>query len=79
MGAPDGINGSRQRRHEAASEPRITLELSGLSTENYLVPDFSNQSPDEGKLLRGPRMVSVWPLWCAREERGCRCSSALAQ
>lgn len=36
---PASINGSRQRGHEAPSESRITLELSDLYAENYLVPD----------------------------------------
>lgn len=53
VSAPASTNGSRQRGHEAASEPRITLEMSGLSTENYLVPDCPDQSPDEGMLLGG--------------------------
>lgn len=35
-------------RGEAASEPRITLEIIGLCTENYLLPDCSDQSPGEG-------------------------------
>lgn len=79
MSAPDSTNGSRQRGHEAASEPRITLEMSGLSTENYLVPDCSDQSPSEGKLPGGHQTVSVWPLQCARDKQGSRGSSAFAQ
>lgn len=43
---PASADGSRQRRCEAASEPRITLEIIGLSTGSYL--GCSDQSPDEG-------------------------------
>ena len=39
---------------EAASESRITLEMSGLSTENCPMPGCSDQTPDEGKLLGAP-------------------------
>ena len=56
-------------REDIAGEPRTTLEMSGLSTEYYLVPDCSNQSPDKGKLPGDPQTVSVWPLqWPGRSE-----------
>lgn len=41
-------DGSRQRGGEAASEPRITLEIVGLCTENYLLANCPVQSPGEG-------------------------------
>lgn len=48
---------------EAASELRITLEVIGLCTENYLVPDCSDQSPNKGcGVVPGPSGCGPCPV-----------------
>lgn len=63
VSAPASADGSRQRGCEAASEPKITPEMIGLSTESYLVPDCSDQSPNEGcGVVPGPSGCGPCPV-----------------